>query len=151
MRIVIQRVDKAEVSNENNESVSICHGLVLLVGYSSTDTLAVVSKCIQKILRLRIFNDENGKMNLSVADVNGSVLVVPNFTLASSIVKGNRPSFDTSMLPSLARTFYNQTIELLRNSGLVIYSGYFGQHMKVSISNDGPVTFVIDEGAFNAS
>ena len=144
MNIIIQRVSEAEVALSGYESRSIGRGLVLLVGFEKSDTRETVSQMIEKVLSLRVFDDSNGKMNLSVCDITGELLAVPNFTLAASVQKGNRPSFDAALDPARARKMYEFFFHILQESGLRCQSGVFGAHMDVTIVNQGPVTFSLN-------
>ncbi|MBN1492894.1 MAG: D-tyrosyl-tRNA(Tyr) deacylase [Candidatus Omnitrophica bacterium] len=143
MQVVIQRVDKAEVTVNNEKSESIDQGLVVLVGFEKTDNENNVEKAAQKIMALRIFEDDAGKMNRAITDINGALLVVPNFTLAADCNKGNRPSFDTSLPPREAQILFERLIATLKQSALTIVTGSFGATMKVSLTNNGPVTFTV--------
>ena len=144
MKIVIQRVRHASVTIENEISGTIEKGLVLLVGFAAGDSRDILPAAAKKVCALRIFEDESGKMNRSVRESNGSLLVVPNFTLAGSLEKGNRPSFDTALVPERARLLFDWFIEELRKHEIPLATGTFGATMQVSIENDGPVTFVYD-------
>jgi len=143
LKIVIQRVRSAGVKDDNGLELTIQNGLVLLIGFDSTDTPSTVMKCVQKILKLRIFNDSDDKMNLSISDINGDILVIPNFTLSGSLAKGNRPSFDTALPPREARVLFEETMNRFKDSNVNIVSGFFGEHMLVSLCNDGPATFIL--------
>jgi D-tyrosyl-tRNA(Tyr) deacylase len=145
MRVIIQRVLEASVSIEGRISGKIGKGLLLLAGWEEADTPEDLSWMAGKIARLRIFNDENGQMNLSVMDIKGDILVVSQFTLFASTKKGNRPSYIRAAKPETAVPFYEQFKLLLeQETGQKIESGEFGADMKVSLLNDGPVTIIID-------
>jgi len=144
MRVVVQRVCRGDVRCEQKSACTIEKGVVLLVGFHRTDTRADVAWLAKKIVSLRIFEDAQGKMNLSLQDICGEILAVPNFTLVANTRKGNRPNFDTGLVPQEAEKLFEQFVMLLRETGLTLQAGYFGRHMVVSIHNDGPVTFVID-------
>ncbi|MFN5443262.1 MAG: D-aminoacyl-tRNA deacylase [Crocinitomicaceae bacterium] len=144
MRVVIQRVSEASVSIDSQVKAKIKQGLMILVGISSEDNQEDIDCLTQKIINLRIFNDENGKMNLSLLDVKGEVLLISQFTLFASTKKGNRPSFIQSAKPEIAVPLYEQLIESLKANGIEIKTGTFGADMKVSLTNDGPVTISID-------
>jgi len=143
MRTVIQRVRRAQVRN-GDQSASIGVGVLLLVGLEKGDTGETTAWCANKIAGLRLFGDADGKMNLPLADVGGEVLAVSQFTLAGSIDKGRRPSFDLAMPPSEARTLFDVFITQLESFGLNVKTGFFQEHMEVELVNDGPVTFVLD-------
>lgn len=144
MRIVIQRVKNASVRVDGVESGSIQKGLLLLVGVHESDTEEQLEWCCGKILKLRIFNDDEGKMNLSLQDIEGEILVVSQFTLYGNMKKGTRPSFIEAAKPEKAEGIYNQMIKKLQKSGLRVESGMFGAMMEVDFINDGPVTLVLD-------
>ena len=141
MNIVIQRVTCAHVKTGTKEVAQIGRGLVLLVGFEIGDDMNLAVAPVKKILNFRIFDDAQEKMNLSVTDIRGDILVVPNFTLVADIRKGNRPSFDTSLPPHDAQHLFGHFVENLKLSGLNVQSGMFGEYMKIALTNDGPVTF----------
>lgn len=145
MKIVLQRVNGASVTIENKIYSKINKGLLLLFGVEKNDREDMLDFFVQKVLNLRIFNDENGKMNLSVSDIKGGILVVSQFTLASNCKKGLRPSFDNAMEPNIANKYYEKFVELLKASNLNIQTGVFGADMKVELINDGPVTFILEK------
>ena len=146
MKTVIQRVSKASVEVNNSIIGSINNGLLLLVGFHSTDTIETVEWMCQKILKMRIFHDDEQKMNLSVQDVEGGILVVSQFTLYGDAKKGNRPSFIESARPETAIPLYESMINYFKNtSGLNIQSGEFGAMMDVSLVNSGPVTILLEK------
>lgn len=135
----------ARVSSENDRCEQIRSGVVILVGFHPDDTLERIERLARKILSMRIFDDAAGKMNLSVSDIKGELLIVPNFTLASSIKKGRRPCFDTALDPRQAEElFHFMCTRLEAYSTGAVKKGYFGAHMDVLIDNNGPVTFIID-------
>ncbi|HOH18313.1 MAG TPA: D-aminoacyl-tRNA deacylase, partial [Bacilli bacterium] len=119
-------------------------GYLLLVGFKKGDHFDVLPKMVKKIANLRIFEDENGKMNLSLHEVKGSILSISQFTLYANLSKGNRPSFTESMEPNQARIMYHQFNELLKQEGFPILEGLFGAHMDLSFTNSGPVTIIIE-------
>jgi len=151
MRIVLQRVRQASVTvydekqPEGRLTGDISQGLVLLVGFRDGDQTESVSRLAKKILELRIFEDDRSKMNRSVQDIGGGLLVVSQFTLYGDTRKGRRPSFTGTMPPEEAEKMYQRLIDLLSGSGLKIASGVFGAKMKVEIINDGPVTFLLED------
>ncbi|MBN8677685.1 MAG: D-tyrosyl-tRNA(Tyr) deacylase [Chitinophagales bacterium] len=145
MRTVIQRVSKASVTIEGVEKSSIGWGLLILLGIENEDSEEDIQWLCKKIAALRIFSDDAGLMNLSVQDIQGSIIVVSQFTLFASTKKGNRPSFIRSAKPDFAIPLYEKFVETLRaESGLPVLTGEFGADMKVSLLNDGPVTILID-------
>ena len=145
MRVVIQRVSKASVSVENKVIGSCGHGLLILVGVEEADTQEDITWLSQKTANLRIFNDDDGKMNLSIKDVNGEMLVISQFTLHASTKKGNRPSYILAAAPEKALPMYKDFVNALQvETGKPIATGEFGAHMEVSLVNDGPVTITID-------
>lgn len=145
MRAILQRVRNAQVTVENEVIGKINQGLVVLVGFEETDTMEDISWMVAKISAMRIFNDENGKMNLSLEDLDGDILLVSQFTLHASTKKGNRPSFIHAAKPDIAIPLYRQTIhsfELWLEKK--IQTGEFGADMQLSLTNDGPVTISLD-------
>ena len=144
MRVVIQRVTEAAVSINEEISGKINKGLLILVGIGQDDHTEDIKWLTQKITNLRIFSDDEGKMNLSILDIKGEILLVSQFTLYASTKKGNRPSFIQSAPPTIAIPLYEQFIQSLKETGIAIQTGQFGADMKVSLTNDGPVTIIID-------
>ena len=147
MKFLIQRVSEASVNVEGTVTGSIKQGYLVLIGVSDTDTREVADKLIKKMLGLRIFADSEGKTNLSLADVGGSLLLVSQFTLYADCKKGNRPSFIKAGSPQLANELYEYIIEACRNEigdATRVQTGEFGADMKVSLVNDGPFTIVLD-------
>lgn len=145
MRVVIQRVKNASVSVEGKQISFIEKGFLILVGIEDVDTKEDVEWLTQKIVNLRVFDDENGIMNKSVVDVDGEILVVSQFTLFASTKKGNRPSYIRASKPDFAVPIYQQFCEKLTQLfGKEIKTGIFGADMQVSLLNDGPVTIIID-------
>lgn len=143
MKIVVQRSKKSKVTINNKVNGSINKGYVLLVGFTHGDTTDIVDKMINKILNLRIFEDENDKMNLSIKDINGSILSISQFTLYADSKKGNRPSFINAMKPDEASKLYDYFNQEL-SKYIEVNTGIFGADMKVEIYNDGPVTIILD-------
>ena len=143
MRVVIQRSKEASVSFENTTN-SIDKGLVILLGMTNGDTLEDINYLIRKISNLRIFEDSNNKMNLSIKDINGSILLVSQFTLYASCKDGNRPSFTNALGYEESEKLYNIFIDELNKTGISFKTGKFGADMKVSLINAGPVTIIID-------
>lgn len=144
MKIVLQRVSSASVKVDSKIVGRIEHGLLLLIGFSSTDTEENILPTIEKIVKLRIFSDEEGKMNKSVLDVEGSMLLISQFTLYADTKKGNRPSFIEAARPEQAIPLYEFFIAEMRKRVKKVETGIFGADMKVELVNDGPVTIVFD-------
>ncbi len=144
MRAVVQRVAEASVTVEGEEVCRIGPGLVVLVGVAPADTVADVAVLSAKLATLRIFRDDQGKMNRSVVDIAGEVLVVSQFTLLADVRKGRRPSFVGAAAPQFAETLFGELADGLRDQGVAICTGRFGALMQVALINDGPVTIVID-------
>ena len=145
MRLVIQRVLHAEVQVDGNTIGKIGKGLLVFVGAGQDDTKEIADKYLRKLLGLRIFEDENGKTNLSMKDVDGELLIVSQFTLYANCKKGNRPSFIEAGEPHMAEALYEYMIEEAKKSVPVVEHGEFGADMKVSLLNDGPFTVILDE------
>ena len=145
MKLVIQRVLKAKVFIDKKKYSSIDHGILLLVGFEKNDEKLNFDYYIKKILNLRIFNDANNKMNKSLIDVQGSILVVSQFTLLANTKKGNRPSFIKAAEPSLAKNLYDELIKKLKNYEINVEKGRFGAQMFLDFINDGPVTIIMDD------
>lgn len=145
MRAVIQKVSKASVTIDNKIYSQIKNGLLVFVGIEDADTAEDIEWLSNKIVNLRVFNDDNGVMNVSVKDMNGDILTVSQFTLHASTKKGNRPSYIKASKPEFAIPMYEKFIKQLSNDlSKVVGTGVFGADMKVELLNDGPVTIVID-------
>jgi D-tyrosyl-tRNA(Tyr) deacylase len=145
MKMVIQRVKYASVTVEGNIIGKIGTGLLILSGYTHADIHTDLEKWVKKVIQMRIFNDEQGKMNLSVQDINGDILIVSQFTLYADTRKGNRPSYINAAPPDIAIPLYEKTIQLFeKNLNKPIQKGIFGADMKVELLNDGPVTVILD-------
>jgi len=144
VRAVVQRVSKASVTINQQEVGKIDQGLVILLGIHEKDTQDDVDYLVKKIAQMRIFEDEQGKMNRSVEDVEGQILSVSQFTLFADTKKGNRPSFISAARPETAIPLYEAFNEGIRNRGITVATGQFGADMAVSLINDGPVTIIID-------
>ena len=144
MRIVIHRVSRASVTVDGETVGKIGKGFLLLIGAADTDTEEIVDKMIAKVGKLRIFEDENGKTNLSLKDVGGEILAVSQFTLYADCRKGNRPSFIRAGEPKLAERLYEYAAEKCREYSDTVEKGIFGADMKVELVNDGPFTIVLD-------
>lgn len=144
MRAVIQRVTHASVDVEGTRLSEIQNGLLILLGIGPEDTEEKAAAMTKKIAAMRIFEDENGKMNLSVRDIGGEAIVVSQFTLYADCRKGNRPSFVNAAPPELASPLVDRFIELLTEQGVPSQSGRFGAYMQVELLNDGPVTIILE-------
>lgn len=144
MKSVIQRVSQASVSVQGHIIGKIEQGLCVLLGIEANDTLDDVIWMTQKINQLRIFEDATGKMNLNIQDINGSILLISQFTLLADCTGGRRPSFTKAGPPSHAAHLYEETITLLKQTGIPVEQGIFGAHMRVQLINDGPATFILE-------
>ena len=144
MTAVIQRVINANVKINNSEERSISNGLVILLGIHKDDTEQDISYLVDKIIGLRIFNDDNDKMNYSLLDIDGSVLIISQFTLCADLRRGRRPSFINASDPKKGKVLYNNFVQMFKRKGLNVKTGEFGAHMNVNLINNGPVTFIID-------
>jgi D-aminoacyl-tRNA deacylase len=144
MKAVIQRVIRASVHVEGKTVGRIESGLLVLLGVARGDGETDGRYLAEKIRMLRIFSDEQGKMNRSLEDIGGSVLVVSQFTLLGRTANGRRPSFDEAAPPEEAKRLYEQVVAVLRNNGISVETGVFAEHMQLELLNDGPVTFVLD-------
>lgn len=143
MKAVLQRVKKAAVTIDGEIYSSIDTGMLVLFCVEKGDTQDKIEWYINKITSLRCFEDENEKMNLSIKDINGELLVVSQFTLAADCKKGTRPSFDNAEVPDIAKSIYEKLVSGLRKNDITVKTGVFGAMMEVSLINDGPVTFVL--------
>lgn len=144
MRAIVQRVSSSKVSVDGKVIGSISRGFNVLLGISKEDTIEDIKYIKDKIINLRVFEDENDKMNLSLLDVKGEILLISQFTLYGDCRKGRRPNFMEAMGGEEAKSLYEKTIESLKESGLKVEVGEFGAHMIVDIVNDGPVTIMLD-------
>ncbi len=144
MRAVIQRVKRAGVKIEGTPKASIGRGLLVLVGVEKGDDTKDVEYTASKILNLRVFEDESGRMNLSLKDIKGELLVISQFTLSGDIRKGRRPSFDMAEEPERAKELYEELLRALKTGPVPVKEGEFQAHMEVELVNDGPVTLLLD-------
>ncbi len=144
MKVLIQRVKEASVSINKELYSNINQGILALVGIEKGDTLEEIQKMAKKLVNLRIFPDENDKMNKSILDIKGEMLIVSQFTLCGNCKKGTRPSFDNSAPPEIAKNLYETFIIEVKNYGIHIGTGVFGAMMDVALINDGPVTFMLE-------
>lgn len=144
MKFVIQRVTQASVEVNHEVIGKVNKGFLVLIGVSNDDTTEIADKLIKKLIGLRIFEDENGKTNLALKDVNGELLLVSQFTLYADCKKGNRPSFIKAGNPELANQLYEYIIEACKKEVPVVQTGEFGADMKISLLNDGPFTIILD-------
>lgn len=145
MKFIIQRVTEASVTIEGEVKGKIDRGFLVLIGVGKDDTEQIADKYIKKLLGLRIFEDENGKTNLSLADVGGQLLLISQFTLYANCKKGNRPSFVDAGAPKQAEAIYDYIVDECRKAVPVVQTGEFGADMQVSLLNDGPFTIILDE------
>lgn len=143
MKLVIQRVTRAGVTIENKLFSSIQKGALVLFGVEKDDSEDMLDYYAQKLLKLRIFEDEQGKMNKSLLDIKGEILVVSQFTLCADCKKGTRPSFDNAKEPKSAKEYYEKFVQILKTSGLNVQTGVFAAHMDVELVNNGPVTIIL--------
>jgi D-tyrosyl-tRNA(Tyr) deacylase len=144
MRLLIQRVSRASVSVDDAIVGEIDRGFLIFCGFRKGDRADGLARMAEKCLNLRVFEDDAGKMNLSLLDIKGELLVVSQFTLHANCRKGRRPSFDDSMPPDDAERYYDLLVGALQESGLKVETGRFGAKMKISLVNDGPVTILLD-------
>jgi len=144
VKVLMQRVQSASVQVDGQTVGAIGHGLLLLVGIEKHDDEALVAKMAKRVVGYRVFSDDDGKMNLDLRDVQGSVLAVSQFTLAADTRKGRRPSFSGAAAPDDGRRLYEHSVTCLRGLGVPVETGVFAADMKVSLVNDGPVTFMLE-------
>lgn len=145
MRLVVQRVKKAKVEVEGKTVGSINNGFLVLLGVTHTDTRKEADYLVKKLCNLRVFEDENGKMNLGLKDVGGELLIVSQFTLYADCSQGNRPSFINAAKPDVANELYEYFCEKCKEQNIKVEKGIFGAVMKVSLLNDGPVTIILEK------
>lgn len=146
MKVLVQRSLASSVSINNKIVGKIDKGLVLFVGFTYEDNEEIIDKMVKKVINLRIFDDENGVMNKSLLDTNGSILSISQFTLYANTKKGNRPSYIEALNGKLASPLYDLFNKKLKEQGIIVETGVFGADMKVSITNDGPVTIILESG-----
>lgn len=144
MKFIIQRVTGASVSVAGDTIGEIKNGYVVLVGIKDSDNVEIADRLVDKMVKLRIFEDDNGKTNISLSDVGGSILIISQFTLYADCKKGNRPSFIKAGKPDMANELYEYITGLCRERGFDVQTGIFGADMKVSLVNDGPFTIILD-------
>lgn len=150
MRVVLQRVLNAKCTVDGEVTGEIGKGYLLFLGIKESDTSYIASQMVEKIKNLRIFEDENGKMNKSILDVDGEILCISQFTLAADTKKGNRPSFINAMEPVTASKYYDLYCDALKANGVKsVETGEFGADMQVTLTNDGPVTIILDTDVWN--
>ena len=145
MKLVIQRVDNAKVEVENKMVGRIKKGFLVLLGVAPEDTKETADFLVHKLVNLRVFTDENDKMNLSVKDINGELLIVSQFTLYANCKNGNRPSFEQAAKPEQANELYEYFVEKCKEENINVQTGEFGAHMQVSLLNNGPVTIILEK------
>lgn len=144
MKALLQRVTQAKVEVDNKIVGEIRPGFLVLLGVGQNDTETDIDYLVNKIINLRVFADQNGKFNLSIKDIKGSLLIVSQFTLFADTKKGNRPGFTSAAPPALAENLYNKFIEKCKTTGLNVQTGVFAAHMQINFINDGPVTIMLD-------
>lgn len=144
MRLVVQRVKEASCTVDGNVTGKINDGFMILVGFGSDDNKTIVEKMANKLAKLRVFEDSDGKMNLGLNDINGDILSISQFTLYADCSKGNRPSFNLALKGEEAIKLYDYFNEVLRQLGFKVETGIFGADMKIKLLNDGPVTIIMD-------
>lgn len=144
MRVLLQVVENAKVEVENTSVGHINYGLLLFVGFTDGDTHHLIDKMTEKLYKLRVFPDINGKTNLSIKDVNGQMLSVSQFTLYGDVAKSNRPSFTKALTPSISSEYFNYFNKVLEDKGITVQKGVFGADMEVTFTNKGPFTMLLD-------
>lgn len=150
MKAVLQRVLRAQVTADGAPAGEIGAGLLVLLGVAEGDGSTEVRRLAEKTVRLRIFEDSAGKMNRSLLDIGGGIMIVPNFTLCADTRKGLRPSFEGAMVPSMAEPLFREYVEVVRELGAArVETGVFGAEMLVTLQNDGPVTIILDTDDFH--
>jgi len=147
MKIILQRVLQAHLTIDDKLIAKINKGIVVFIGVVKEDTILEIPKQADKICNLRIFNDNNQKMNQSLMDINGDILIISQFTLYANCKKGNRPSFINAAPPEHAKKIYNEFVNYMNNKTIKVQTGQFGADMQVSLINDGPATFILETHA----
>lgn len=145
MKLILQRVSKAQVTVEEKIIGKIDEGFMALIGITHTDTKETADFLVKKMCNLRVFQDENEKMNLSIKDIDGELLIVSQFTLYADCQKGNRPSFVNSAEPKIAKELYEYFVEKCRSEVKKVNTGEFGAHMNIDLTNNGPVTIILEK------
>ena len=145
MKLVIQRVKRASVEVENKIVGKIGQGFLVLLGVGPNDTEEIADSLVQKLIKLRVFEDRNGKMNLNIKDINGELLIVSQFTLYADCTSGNRPSFTNAAKPDFANNLYEYFVKKCKEENIKVEHGIFGADMQVELLNDGPVTILLDK------
>lgn len=144
MRIIVQNVTEAHLSISNRLFCTTDRGYVLLVGFTFGDNEEIVTKMLEKVVNMRLFQDDNGKTNLSIVDIKGMILAVPQFTLYADLSQGRRPSFTKALSPNEASSLFDYFVDELKKRYDAVYTGIFGADMKVNLTNDGPFTVLLD-------
>lgn len=144
MRAIVQRVNKATLSVNNKVVSKIGNGLLIFLGVGLDDNIEKTQILAKKIASLRVFRDQNDKMNLSVKDVGGEIMVVSNFTIYADCTRGNRPNFSNAMQPTLANEIYIDFINKIKELSIPVSSGIFGEHMHIEVENDGPINIILE-------
>lgn len=147
MIAVVQRVNKSDLKIDNKSFSNINSGFLVLLGIEKNDEEKDIEYIVRKIVNLRIFEDVEGKMNLSIKDINGEIMLVSQFTLCADTKKGNRPSFINAEEPDIANEKYEKIIQLLRDDGIIVKTGMFGSNMDICLENHGPVTIILNSRA----
>ena len=145
MKLVVQRVNNASVKVDNNIVGAIDKGFLVLLGVTHTDTMEIADYLVKKLCNLRVFEDDNEKMNLSIKDVKGKLLIVSQFTLYADCTSGNRPSFVNAAKPEPANELYEYFCEKCTQNGIEVQKGVFGAHMEIDLLNNGPVTIILEK------
>lgn len=145
MKVCVQRVKKAKLVIEEKKIAEFVSGMVVFVGFTQGDKIEKIDYLVNKVSGLRIFEDEAGKMNLSVSNINGSILIIPNFTLYADCEHGFRPSFQNALIPNESKPLFDIFVEKMKQKYDKVYSGVFGADMQITQQNDGPITIIIEK------